>query len=156
MAENLPKPTIWVTIPPPLWALSLILAAWGLSRALALPVVFQSTVIGWIFFAIGFAVSASGRRAFAKADTEVMPASRRNSHLVVAGPFSMTRNPMYVGILIALFGLAVVLGTFAGFIAAIVFFIFVDRVSIPYEEKKMEAQFGEDYVAYQKRVRRWV
>ena len=80
----------------------------------------------------------------------------KNSSLVVAFPFSVTRNPMYLGILIGMIGLAIAIGTIAGIVAALVFFLFVNAVSIPYEEKKMEAQFGDDYRGYKKRVRRWI
>ena len=156
MTAELPKPTIWVTIPPPLWALAFILAAWAVSRTLSLPIVFQSALIGWIVFIGGVAIAASGRIAFAKAGTEVIPVSKKNTNLVATGPFRLTRNPMYLGILVALTGLAIVLGTAAGWVAALAFFFFVNFVSIPYEEKKMEAQFGEDYRSYKGRVRRWI
>ncbi|MEZ5920801.1 MAG: hypothetical protein R3C60_05560 [Parvularculaceae bacterium] len=38
----------------------------------------------------------------------------------------------------------------------IVYFLLVNFVSIPYEEKKMEAQFGDDYSRYKRKVRRWI
>jgi protein-S-isoprenylcysteine O-methyltransferase Ste14 len=143
-------------IPPPGWALLFFLAAWFASRALDLPLILQSTIGGWAVFALGFAVSASGRLAFARADTEVVPVSKKNSALVTSGPFGVTRNPMYLGILTGLIGLAVVLGTIAGFVAAAAFFLFVNFISIPYEEEKMERQFGDGFRAYKKRVRRWI
>jgi len=156
LSENLPRPSIWVIIPPPLWALLFILAAWIGGRALGLEPFFRHVAMGWIIFFAGFLVSASGRLAFARAGTEVAPASMKNSSLVVAFPFSVTRNPMYLGILIGMIGLAIAIGTIAGIVAALVFFLFVNAVSIPYEEKKMEAQFGDDYRGYKKRVRRWI
>jgi len=156
MSDDQSRPSILLIIPPPGWALLFILAAWGASRVFALPAVIQSTLGGWIIFAAGFAVSASGRLAFARAGTEVLPVSKKNSALVASGPFGVTRNPMYLGILIALLGLAVVLGTVAGFVAALAFFVFVNFISIPYEEEKMERQFGEEFRAYKKRVRRWI
>lgn len=156
MSDEQSRPSILLIIPPPGWALLLILTAWGASRFFALPVIFQSTLGGWIVFAAGFAVSALGRLAFARAGTEVVPVSKKNSALVASGPFGVTRNPMYLGILIALLGLAVVLGTVAGFVAALAFFFFVNFISIPYEEEKMERRFGEEFRAYKKRVRRWI
>ncbi len=156
MSEELPRPTIWVKIPPPLWALLFILAAWFGGRAIGLQPLFRDVFAGWFVFAIGFAISASGRLAFAKAGTEVVPASKKNSHLVASGPFAITRNPMYLGIIVAMAGLSVAIGTIAGPVATLALFLFINFVSIPYEEAKMEAQFGEEYRAYKKRVRRWI
>lgn len=156
MSDTLPKPSFWVVIPPPVWALLFVLAAWLAGMALGLPAVFRHPFIGWAVFALGFVISASGRRAFAKAGTEVIPVSEKNSVLVVAGPFNYTRNPMYVGILVATIGLALVIGTVLAFAAPVIFFLFVNFVSIPYEEEKMERQFADDYRAYKARVRRWI
>lgn len=150
------RPSLLVVIPPPAWALLFFFAAWLIGRAAGLAPVFQSTIAGWTVFALGVAIAASGRLAFARAKTEVIPVSKKNSALVTSGPFSVTRNPMYLGLLVALAGLAIVLGTSAGAIAVVAFFLFVNFVSIPYEEAKMERQFGDQYRLYRKRVRRWV
>ncbi len=156
MSEDLPKPSILVIIPPPVWALAFVLAAWLVGRVMGLAAPLQFPLIGWAVFAIGFLISASGRRAFARAGTEVIPASKKNSTLVVAGPFKYTRNPMYLGILVATVGLALVIGTIAASAAPVVFFLFVNFISIPYEEDKMERQFGDEYRAYKARIRRWI
>lgn len=156
MADELPRPSILVVIPPPAWALLFIILAWAAGRALGLPEILQSTIAGWMIFGLGLAMSGAGRREFAKTGTEVLPASKKNSTLVASGPFRFTRNPMYLGILVALAGLALVIGTAAAYFAAAAFFAFANYVSIPYEEAKMEAQFGEAYRAYKTRVRRWI
>lgn len=156
MAEDETRPSILVIIPPPIWALVFVLTAWLGGRALGLEPIFRSTIAGWAVFALGFAVSASGRLAFARAGTEVVPVSAKNSTLVVTGPFRFTRNPMYLGILIGVIGLAVVIGTAPAYLAPVVFFLFVNFISIPYEEEKMERQHGEEYRAYKARVRRWI
>ncbi|MEZ5920803.1 MAG: isoprenylcysteine carboxylmethyltransferase family protein [Parvularculaceae bacterium] len=156
MTQEMPKATIWVIIPPPIWALLFFLAAWLGGKAIGLEPVFRHVAAGWIVFAIGFAISASGNISFKLAKTEVVPVSKKNSALVVTGPYHFTRNPMYLGILVGLVGLSVVLGTLAGPAAIIACFLLVNFVSIPYEEKKMEAQFGADYLAYKRRARRWV
>jgi protein-S-isoprenylcysteine O-methyltransferase Ste14 len=156
MTEEMPRPTIWVTIPPPIWALLFILAAWLGGRVIELQSFFRHVVAGWIVFAIGFAISASGRLAFVFAKTEVVPVSKKNSALVTSGPFRFTRNPMYLGIFTGLVGLSIALGTYAGPVAVLVFFLLVNFVSIPYEEKKMAVQFGDAYREYKARVRRWI
>ncbi|PQA87046.1 methyltransferase family protein [Hyphococcus luteus] len=150
------RPSWLVIIPPPAWALVFVLAAWLAGWALGLSAPWRYPMAGWAVFVLGFFISASGRFAFAKAKTEVVPVSKKNSALVMTGPFRFTRNPMYLGILVATAGLALVIGTYLGFAAPVAFFVFVNFISIPYEEEKMERQFGGDYRAYKARVRRWI
>jgi len=156
MTGELPKPSFFVVVPPPVWALVLIILAAliGVLPPFAAP--FRQVFLGAVLFAVGFAVSASGRLSFAKAGTEVRPSSAKNSVLVTSGLFRRTRNPMYLGILIAMLGIAFMMGSLPGFVTVIVFFLFVNFVSIPYEEAKMEAQFGDDYRDYKQSVRRWL
>ncbi|GJL92113.1 methyltransferase family protein [Hyphococcus sp.] len=156
MTDQAPRPSILVIIPPPVWALIFSVASWLAGRALELSAPLHHPVAGWAVFVFGFLISASGRMAFSKAGTEVVPVSKKNSALVIDGPFKFTRNPMYLGILVATIGLALVIGTILAIAAPIVFFLFVNFISIPYEEEKMERQFGEDYLAYKQRVRRWL
>lgn len=156
MTDQLPRPSILVVVPPPVWLLLFFLAAWFSGRALGLDAPFRHPIAGWIFVAIGVALAAWGRLEFAKLKAEILPASRKNSALVTTGPFRFTRNPMYLGAVLAMGGLSFLLGTYIAPIAAILFFLFLNFISIPYEEEKMERQFGDAFRDYKKRVRRWV
>ncbi|HXI86284.1 MAG TPA: isoprenylcysteine carboxylmethyltransferase family protein [Parvularculaceae bacterium] len=156
MSETVHKPSIFVIIPPPIWALLFFLIGWGAGAALKLDRVFQSTAAGVALVIAGFAFAAWGRLTFARVGAEIQPASAKNSVLVTNGPFHFTRNPMYLGILIIMIGLSLVVGTVAALISIIVYVLWANFISIPYEEQKMERQFGEDYRAYKKSVRRWI
>ena len=152
------KPPFTVVIPPPLWALLFVLLAWGMSLVAGLgPEPWLDHFgDGALVFIVGFALALWGRLTFARVGTEVRPASPTNSHLVTGGPFAFTRNPMYVGILIGVVGLTLMIGTVTMLAAPVVFFLWVNFVSVPYEEAKMERQFGDTYRAYKSRVRRWI
>ena len=63
---------------------------------------------------------------------------------------------MYLGVVTALLGLAIFFGSIAMLLAPAVFFAVIDRMVIPREEETMERLFGQDYVAYKDRVRRWI
>ena len=77
-------------------------------------------------------------------------------HLVIAGPYRISRNPMYVSGLFVWFGWVVFYGSPAVFVALVLlWFIFAFRV-IPYEERQLEALFGDEYLEYKKSVRRWI
>ena len=77
-------------------------------------------------------------------------------HLVIAGPYRFSRNPMYVSGLFTWLGWTVFYGSPAVFIALLLLWaIFAYRV-IPDEERQLEMLFGDDYLEYKRLVRRWV
>jgi protein-S-isoprenylcysteine O-methyltransferase Ste14 len=77
-------------------------------------------------------------------------------HLVIAGPYRFSRNPMYVSGLFAWLGWTVFYGSPAVFIALLLLWsIFSFRV-IPHEERQLEELFGNDYIEYKRSVLRWI
>ncbi|MEJ2118207.1 MAG: isoprenylcysteine carboxylmethyltransferase family protein, partial [Alphaproteobacteria bacterium] len=70
--------------------------------------------------------------------------------------YSRTRNPMYLGLLVTLIGLAVVFGTVSPLVGPLVFFALANFWYIPWEERAMATKFGEAYAESQKSVRRWL
>jgi protein-S-isoprenylcysteine O-methyltransferase Ste14 len=77
-------------------------------------------------------------------------------HLVVEGPYQVSRNPMYAAGLFAWLGWTVVYGSPAVLIGlALLWSLFSFRV-IPYEERQLEALFGDEYLDYKRSVRRWL
>jgi protein-S-isoprenylcysteine O-methyltransferase Ste14 len=77
-------------------------------------------------------------------------------HLVVTGAFRSVRNPGYIGVLSMIFGQGLLLGSVAvliyGACVAVAFHLFV----VLYEEPALRRQFGAEYVAYCRRVPRWI
>ena len=63
---------------------------------------------------------------------------------------------MYLGMLIFIFGLAVFLGNLAGLAGSLIFFFAINYLCIPPEEAIMEKTFGNAYLEYKQRVRRWM
>jgi protein-S-isoprenylcysteine O-methyltransferase Ste14 len=112
-------------------------------------------VIGLLLVAVG-----AGLSSFAAAIFQAHEATRKPwgepTKFVVQAPFTWTRNPMYLGLVSALLGLAIFFGSIAMLLAPAVFFAVIDRILIPREEETMERIFGQDYVAYKDRVRRWI
>ncbi|MFQ5563187.1 MAG: methyltransferase family protein [Parvularculaceae bacterium] len=144
MAGEAKKTSLLVVIPPPIWAFLFVLAAWGATAALDLGQPWRLSAVGVALLITGFAIAASGRLTFARKGAEIHPASTVNSVLVTTGPFRFSRNPMYLGILTLLIGVAFLVGAIPFFAAAVVFFLWVNFISIPFEEEKMERQFGDD------------
>jgi len=105
---------------------------------------------------LGILLASWGRSTFAAAGTEIMPASVSNKRLVTSGPFRFTRNPMYLGLVAASLGIALFPGTLPFFLVPVLLFLICNFVFIPFEEAKMQRQFGAQYTDYLGRVRRWI
>lgn len=78
------------------------------------------------------------------------------STLVTTGPYRYSRNPIYLGVVLILLGFSIAFVSITVFICAIAVFLFCWRFFVRWEEKKLEEAFGEEYLSYKTRVRRWL
>ena len=111
--------------------------------------------LGAVLMVAGLAVSTWGSMEFRKAGTGLLLRGG-GSALVTSGPFRFSRNPMYLGMLAWVFGLAVLLGSLSVFLLPILVFLLAHFYVIPLEEKAMEQTFRGQYLDYKRRVRRWL
>jgi protein-S-isoprenylcysteine O-methyltransferase Ste14 len=153
--SSAPPAPIVVRIPPPVWALVLLVISYAIARLFRLPVLLDSNAAAFALFVAGFCLAVWGERTFVHAGTEVFPASHTNRKLVTNGPFRYTRNPMYSGLLLAMLAVACYFGTWPFYAAAVVLFALIQSVFIPFEEAKMERQYGAAFREYKSRTRRW-
>lgn len=110
---------------------------------------------GLLPLAIGAWLNASGSRLFDGAGTTIKP-FQRPSTLVAHGPFRFSRNPMYLGMTLALLGIGLLLGSLAPVFVVPAFMLVMQAQFIVQEEADMLERFGDDYVEYSRRVRRWL
>jgi protein-S-isoprenylcysteine O-methyltransferase Ste14 len=110
---------------------------------------------GLIPIAFGGGLLLLAARQFSKAETNIVPLTRSTA-LVTDGMFSLTRNPMYLGMTSALVGTAVLLNGYLPWLVILPFVLVIRLRFIRHEEPLMEETFGEDYLAYISRVRRWL
>jgi len=107
--------------------------------------------------AIGAAVAVGGVISFRRAKTTVNPLKPETSAaLVSTGVYSLTRNPMYLGMVLALFGWAVYLSSIGSLVGPILFVVYITRFQILPEERVLDRLFGAPFAEYKKRVRRWL
>ena len=143
-------------IHPPLLALTLLLVTLALHFMLP-----EARLVGWyqviglLFVAVGAGLSSFAAAIFQARETTKKPWGEPTAFVAVS-PYTWTRNPMYLGLASALFGLAIFFGSIAMLLAPAVFFAVIDRMVIPREEETMERLFGQDYRNYTNRVRRWI
>ncbi len=99
----------------------------------------------------------AGGYAFQKAKTTLNPTKPATASSVVAsGVYRVSRNPMYVGFLLALTGWATFLSHPLPFLFLPIFVVYMNRFQISPEERALSAKFGDEYDRYKQGVRRWL
>ncbi|MEN8158558.1 MAG: isoprenylcysteine carboxylmethyltransferase family protein [Myxococcota bacterium] len=140
---------------PPRFFLVLGLAGLALHYALGGPVLLRLPWLGVALAVAGFSVMAWGARTFAAAKTTIKP-FEKSSVVVTAGPYGFTRNPMYLGMVAMLTGLALALGTLGPWAAVVALAVLLQVRFIRNEERALTASLGEQYERYRRSVRRWL
>ena len=116
---------------------------------------FPINLIGLIAVTFGIIINLWTDIIFKQNNTTVKP-DGIPSTLIVSGPFSLSRHPMYLGMSLTLFGEAIILGSLASFLIPILFIILIEKLFIPTEEKTLITWFPKEYSDYQKRKRKWI
>jgi len=117
--------------------------------------VFHSEKSGILLGIIGFSIMMSAWWLFKKANTGICPTTAA-SYLVINGVFRFSRNPMYFGMVSMLCAFAFYFGSVPFYLATVAFFCVINFVFCPYEESKLEAEIGQQYLTYKSKVRRWL
>ena len=113
--------------------------------------------IGLAAMLIGIALAVAGVVEFRRARTTVNPLLPGTARSVVAsGVYRFTRNPMYLGMAVALFGMAAWFSSLAGVGLIPIFCLYLTQFQIKPEERALLASFGEAFASYMAKVRRWV
>lgn len=103
----------------------------------------------------GLALNIWVGRLFKRAGTAVKPVDPSVA-LVLTGPFRISRNPMYLGMALALAGIAIGLGTASPWVIVPAFVWQIRVRFIVLEESRLEACFGQQFLGYKASVRRWL
>lgn len=119
------------------------------------PVPLQLRLVGFVVLVLGLALTVAGARLFDRVGTNITTFNEPDQ-LVSTGPFHYSRNPMYLGFVIALVGIAEAVGTLTALLGPLVFAVVADRWYIPFEERRMAARFGPAYEQYRSVVLRWL
>lgn len=111
--------------------------------------------VGWIAIVAVVAIDVSAMRTLARAKTTIMP-NKASSQLVTEGPFSFSRNPIYLANTLLMFGTAMITGILWFALFGVIAAFITQKLAIEREEKHLAARFGKRYFDYAKRVRRWI
>ncbi len=110
--------------------------------------------IGWLLIAGFVFIDLQAMRTLHRAGTAILP-TRGADTLVTSGPFSFSRNPIYLGNSMLTAGIGLVAGNAWFFASLVVACFLTQKLAIEPEEKHLGLRFGKKYRDYQKRVRRW-
>lgn len=149
-----------VIAPPPLIYFGFLLLGWVLDEQalhLAFPFALDMPVkiIAVVLIVVGMGLEAWSGGLFKTAGTNVVPWSPSTA-LVFKGPYRFTRNPMYVGFTLVYLGLALGLQSPSAMILLIPCLALMTWGVILREERYLTARFGQAYLDYKNRVRRWL
>lgn len=151
--------TLELRIPPVLQVIIVAVGMWILS---VLFPVLNAPITSTIGMAVGVStigiiVALCGVLEFRRADTTVDPRfPDRSSHLVVSGVYRISRNPMYLGFFLVLFGWTLYLMNYLAFLLLPIFVAYMNRFQIQPEERYMIQKFEDEFDAYAAKVRRWI
>lgn len=132
---------------------------WGASKLFTpLAVTFPGQkVVGLVLILGSVLIAVIAVAAFVRTRTTVNPTKpEAASKLVTTGLFSFSRNPMYLSMLGVLIGWSIFLGNVAALALPVLFVWYMTVFQIKPEEDALTQKFGDDYLSYCKRVRRWI
>ena len=143
--------------PPIAWALAVLA---GLALKWLMPLSFLPTAVptGWlgtIVFALALALVAWAISTMTRAGSNV-PTSLPTTTIVETGPYRLTRNPIYLGMVMGLIGLAIAFNSLWLSMTLVPFALVIRYGVVAREEAYLERKFGDVYRGYRSRVRRWL
>lgn len=160
MARASPGDSSGVRVLPPLFYITGLAAGFLVQRIWPVPIVPEAAVLpvlvaGQILVTVCSALSLWALFTFWRSGTTPNP-MRPTTALALGGPYRFTRNPMYVSLAAIQASMALISNAMWPLLALLPVLVAVQRLVIDREERYLEWKFGEDYLAYKRRVRRWL
>ncbi|PKA42456.1 isoprenylcysteine carboxylmethyltransferase family protein [Rhizobium sullae] len=143
--------------PPIAWALAVIagLVLNWLYPLPFLPAAMPAGALGGIVFLAGLALLIWAATTFRRAGTQIQT-TQPTATIVDEGPYRFTRNPIYIGMFLGLIGVAIAIDSLWLIALLVPFYLVIRYGVVAREEAYLERKFGDVYVAYKSRVRRWL
>ena len=144
-------------IPPPILVIILITSIYFSSDKLDLISIPYRTLFSIVILSIGILVIINPVVKFIKSKTTVNPVEFKNvEKLVTSGIYKYSRNPMYLGMIMIIISTAVYYLNFYSLLTPFIFYFWINRFQIKREEVFLEEKFGQEYLSYKTKTRRWI
>ncbi len=146
-----------ITMRPPRIGMALMLIAgvahWILKAGD--PIFLASPTIGLMIGTGGFVLMLWSWLLFKKKNVAICPRAK-TARIIQSGPYSFSRNSMYLGMILMMLGPALFTGAASLYLSALIYFLILNFVFCPFEEAKLLIAFGDEYAQYCSKVRRWL
>ena len=144
-------------IPPPILVIILITSIYFSSDKLDLISIPYRTFFSILILSIGILVILNPVVKFIKSKTTVNPVEFKNvEKLVTSGIYKYSRNPMYLGMIMIIISTTVYYLNFYSLLTPFIFYFWINRFQIKREEVFLEEKFGQEYLSYKTKTRRWI
>ena len=144
-------------IPPPLVVLILVISTFFSSKKIDLIQIPFQNLISIFILSIGILILLNPVLKFKKSKTTINPIKfKKVNKLVTSGIYKYSTNPMYLGLLMIVISSSIFYLNIYSILTPLFFYLWINRFQIKREEVFLTEKFGEDYLSYKKKTRRWI
>tara|TARA_B100001287_G_scaffold170459_1_gene143471 strand:- start:161 stop:604 length:444 start_codon:yes stop_codon:yes gene_type:complete len=146
-----------IKIPPPLIVLVLIVSIYFSSKKIDLINMPLQLEISIFILSAGILIFVNPVLQFIKSKTTVNPIQFEDvNKLVTSGIFKYSRNPMYLGMLMIVLSTSIFYLNIYSILTPLLFILWINKFQIKREEEFLIEKFGDEYLSYKKKTRRWI
>tara|TARA_Y100000768_G_scaffold170830_1_gene127851 strand:+ start:184 stop:627 length:444 start_codon:yes stop_codon:yes gene_type:complete len=146
-----------IKIPPPLIVLVLIVSIYFSSKKIDLINIPLQLEISIFILSAGVLIFVNPVLQFIKSKTTVNPIQFEEvNKLVTSGIFKYSRNPMYLGMLMIVLSTSIFYLNIYSILTPLLFILWINKFQIKREEEFLIEKFGDEYLSYKKKTRRWI
>ena len=144
-------------IPPPIIALFLVISNFFSSKRIDLIQLPNQTLISILILFIGIFILIIPVYKFVKSKTTIDPIKfKKVNNLVTSGIYKYSRNPMYLGLLMVIISTSIFYLTIFSITTPFIFYFWINRFQIKREEIFLTKKFGQKYISYKSKTRKWI
>jgi len=144
-------------IPPPILVLILVISNYFSSKKIDLINLQYQTLLSILILFIGILILIIPVSNFVKSKTTIDPIKfKKVNNLVTSGIYKYSRNPMYLGLLMIIISTSIFYLTIFSITTPFIFYFWINRFQIEGEEIFLTKKFGQKYILYKSKTRKWI
>jgi protein-S-isoprenylcysteine O-methyltransferase Ste14 len=144
-------------IPPPVIVLILVVSNFLSSKKIDIINIPNQTLVSIIILLIGVFILIVPVSKFIKSKTTVNPIKfKKVNKLITSGIYKYSRNPMYLGLLMVIISTSIFFLTIISITTPFIFYFWINRFQIKREEIFLTKKFGQKYITYKSKTRKWI
>ena len=146
-----------IKIPPPILVMILVSSNYFSSKKIDLIHLPNQDLISIIILLIGILILINPIFKFIKSKTTIDPIKfKKVNKLIISGIYKYSRNPMYLGLLMIVISTSIFFLNILSITTPFLFYCWINRFQIKREEIFLTEKFGEEYMSYKIKTRRWI